>query len=340
MTIQENVSLKPYNTFGIDAKADYLITYNSVDDLREVIESDIVRSNQVLAMGGGSNLLFLSDFKGAILQSDIKFISPIDENEDSVLIEIGAGVVWDDLVAHCVEKSWYGIENLSLVPGHVGAAAVQNIGAYGVEIKDVIERVNALEISSNKSVSFSQAECKYGYRDSIFKNQYKGKYIVTSVLLRLSKTPVYSFEYCHLETAVRDKGEITLQNIRNTIIEIREQKLPDPAKQGNGGSFFKNPVISKGSFLELQQQYPAISHYYISATEEKISAAWLIDQCGWKGKHIGNAGVHDKQPLVLINMGNATGKEIADLAAEIQLSVKNKFGIELHPEVNYISCKY
>lgn len=336
MNIKQNISLLPYNTFGIDAKADYFIEYNSVEDLQEALKSDIVKENRILPIGEGSNLLFLSDFKGVILFSKNKFISILEENTNDVLVEVGAGIIWDDFVAYCVDNGFYGTENLSLVPGQTGAAAVQNIGAYGVEIKDCITLVHAVEIKNGTATTFSQKECEYGYRDSIFKNKHKGKFIVSSVVFRLWKQEKYCFDYQHLEYAVKEKGDISLANVRKAIVEIRESKLPDPKKQGNAGSFFKNPVVAKSHFLQLQEKHPAISHFYVSETEEKISAAWLIDQSGWKGKRIGNAGVHDKQPLVLVNLGNATGEEIADLASQIQLSIKEKFNIELQPEVNYI----
>ena len=337
MLIKENISLLPYNTFGINVNADYFVEYNSTEDLLETLKHNIVSKNRILTIGEGSNLLFLSDFKGVILYSKNKFISVLEENPDSILIEAGSGVIWDDFVAYCADNGFYGIENLSLIPGQTGAAAVQNIGAYGVEIKDLISEVRTIEIASRLPQIFTTKECEYGYRDSIFKNKVKGKHIITSVVFRLSKHEKYCFDYEHLEHAVLKKGKISLANVRETIIEIRETKLPDPKTQGNAGSFFKNPVIARNHFLQLQEEYPNISHFYVSETEEKVSAAWLIDRCGWKGKRIRNAGVHDKQPLVLVNLGNVTGEEIAHLASEIQLSVKEKFNIVLQPEVNYVS---
>jgi len=339
MIIKKNISLLPYNTFGIDVKADYFIEYNSVDDLQEALKSDIVKSNSILAIGEGSNLLFLSDFNGVILHSRNKFISVLEENRHDILIEVGSGAIWDDFVVHCVENELYGIENLSLIPGQVGAAAVQNIGAYGVEVKDIISEVHAVETETGLLKIFALKDCEYGYRDSIFKNECKGKYIISSVVFRLSKLAKYCFDYQYLEQTVAEKGLISLSNVRETIIEIREAKLPNPKIQGNAGSFFKNPIVTKEQFLQLQEKYPDISHFHVSETEEKISAAWLISHCGWKGKHLGNAGVHDKQPLVIVNLGNAKGEEIANLASEIQFSVKQKFGVELYTEVNYISCK-
>jgi len=336
MIIKENISLLSYNTFGIDAKADYFIEYSSVEELQTALKSEIVKSNRLLHIGGGSNLLFMKDFKGVILHSAINFIKKVSEDADTVMLEAGAVVNWDDFVAYTVENGWGGVENLSLIPGEVGASAVQNIGAYGVEVQDVIIEVNAVEIETGESKIFSVEDCQYGYRESIFKKELKGKYIITSVVFKLQKQPEYKLNYQHLEAEVLKNGDINLQNIRQTIIAVRESKLPDPKIFGNAGSFFMNPVISKAHFNELLAQYPQMPHYFVSETEEKVPAGWLIDQCGWKGKQIGNAGVHDKQALVLVNKGGATGAEIVYLAEQIQASVKTKFGIELRAEVNYI----
>ena len=336
MIIKENISLLSYNTFGIDAKADYFIEYNSVEELQTALKSEIVKSNRLLHIGGGSNLLFMKDFKGVILHSAINFIKKVSEDADTVMLEAGAVVNWDDFVAYTVENGWGGVENLSLIPGEVGASAVQNIGAYGVEVQDVIIEVNAVEIETGESKIFSVEDCQYGYRESIFKKELKGKYIITSVVFKLQKQAQFKLNYQHLEAEVLKNGDINLQNIRQTIIAVRESKLPDPKIFGNAGSFFMNPVISKAHFNELLAQYPQMPHYFVSETEEKVPAGWLIDQCGWKGKQIGNAGVHDKQALVLVNKGGATGAEIVYLAEQIQVSVKIKFGIELRAEVNYI----
>ncbi|HRZ97606.1 MAG TPA: UDP-N-acetylmuramate dehydrogenase [Paludibacter sp.] len=336
MNLQQNISLLNFNTFGIDVNADYLIEYFTVEDLTQVLQSETVKNNSVLQIGMGSNLLFMNDFKGVILHSQINTLQKIDVDEQTVIVEAGSGVVWDDFVAFAVRNSWGGVENLSLIPGEVGAAAVQNIGAYGVEVQDVIDKVYAVEINSGKTRDFSNAECKYDYRKSVFKNELKGQFIITSVTFRLQKNPVYNLNYQHIENAVKTRGEINLENIRQTIIAIREEKLPDPKLTGNAGSFFMNPVISTSHFYELQSQFPTIPHYFVSETEEKVPAAWLIDQCGWKGKQIGNAAVHAQQALVLVNKGGATGAEIANLAHQIQLSVNEKFGIALIPEVNFI----
>ena len=336
MKIEQHWSLLPYNTFGIDVKADFFIEYDSATDLQDILRSEIVKNKRTLHIGGGSNLLFMQDFKGVILHSAIHSIEKVREDVDTVTLEVGASVNWDNLVGYCVENGWGGIENLSLIPGEVGASAVQNIGAYGVEVKDVIEEVNAVEVETAIFRTFSKEACRYGYRDSVFKNEYKGRYIITSVLFRLNKHPEFKLNYQHLEEEVMKTGELNLANIRKTIIHIRETKLPDPKITGNAGSFFMNPVIAKEQFLALQAVYPQIPHYFDTDTTEKVPAAWLIDQCGWKGKHLGNAGVHEKQALVLVNLGGATGAEIVHLAEQIQQSVREKFGIELKPEVNFI----
>ena len=337
MTISKHVSLLPFNTFGIDVKTDYLIEYFSVEELSAILKSELFNSSRLLHVGSGSNLLFLNDFDGVVLHSQLKSIDLLTTDEQSVYVEVGAGVVWDDFVAFAVRKGWGGVENLSLIPGETGAAAVQNIGAYGVEVQSVIDRVKTIEVESRKIREFSNSECEYGYRASIFKTAQKGKYIVTSVVFRLECVPTFTLDYQHLEDEVRKNGDLSLANVRQTIIAIRQSKLPDPAVQGNAGSFFMNPVIPKSLFVQLQSQFPEMPHYYVSETDEKMPAAWLIDKCGWKGKQIGKAAVHDKQALVLVNKGGATGAEIVFLAEQIQLSVKEKFGIELRPEVNYIS---
>jgi len=336
MKITEQASLLAYNTFGIDAKADFFIEYESSSDLQAVLCLETVKNNRILHIGGGSNLLFLNDYKGVVLHSAIHSITKVSEDNSSVFIEVGSSVNWDDFVGYCVDHGWGGVENLSLIPGEVGASAVQNIGAYGVEVQEVIVKVKTVEIETAGLRTFSKDECLYGYRDSVFKKELKGKYIITSVLFRLQKIPVFRLHYQHLEEAVLKNGELNLQNIRNTIIHIRESKLPDPKITGNAGSFFMNPVIPKDQFYALQDIYPQMPHYFDSETSEKVPAGWLIDQCGWKGKRIGNAGVHENQALVLVNLGGATGAEIVLLAEQIQQSVMEKFGIELKPEVNYI----
>ena len=336
MHIQEHIDLKTYNTFGIDAKTKYFAEYSTIEELREILGSEIVKENPLLHIGSGSNLLFLKDFEGIILHSQIKSIEKINETDEFVWLKVGSGAVWDDFVAYCVENGYYGVENLSLIPGEVGASAVQNIGAYGMEVKDSIISVQTISIETLDEVIFTHEACRYDYRKSIFKTDLKGKYIVTAVLFRLKKQPAFELNYQHLKEEVIKNGEINLKNIRNTVIEIRRSKLPDPALMGNAGSFFMNPVIPKDNYEILLRSYPAMPHYPVSTAEVKIPAGWLIDQCGLKGKHFGKVGVHEKQALVLVNLGGASGSDIATVAAFIQLTVKKKFGIEIKPEVNYI----
>jgi UDP-N-acetylmuramate dehydrogenase len=334
MNIKYNYSLLSHNTFGVDVKTDEFIEFERVEEALTL--SKTLAQKKWLMIGQGSNLLFLNDFKGAILHSAIRQMKKIEEDDQWVYIEVGSGVIWDQFVEFCVENGWGGVENLSSIPGEVGAAAVQNIGAYGMEVRETIEKVKAIEIASSQLREFSKENCQYGYRQSIFKNQNKGQYILTSVVFRLSKKPQFKLSYQHLEEEVQKRGSVNLQTIRETIIQIREHKLPDFRAMGNAGSFFINPVISKKHFQRLQSEYPEIPHYYVSQTEEKIPAAWLIEQCGWKGKQVGKVAVHAMQPLVIVNCGGASGNEIKQLADEIQLSVKNKFDIQLQPEVNYI----
>lgn len=337
MNLQENFSLLPFNTFGIECEARWFAEYDSIASLREILGSDVFRSNPVLHIGRGSNLLFLNNYKGLILHSAIRSVQVVEHNEDSVLIEVGGGMIWDDLVHYAVSNGWWGIENLSLIPGEVGAAAVQNIGAYGVEVSDVLVSVTVLSLKTGQELTLPVLECGYGYRTSIFKTSAKNEFAVLSVRMELSSRPRPNFSYPHLENEVKNRGEISLATIRQTIIDIRSAKLPDPAVMGNAGSFFMNPVVPASVWRKLIEQYPEMPYYQLEDGMVKIPAAWLIDQCGWKGKVIGNAGVHEKQALVLVNKGGARGAEIAALATEIQHSVALRFGIELHPEVNYIS---
>jgi UDP-N-acetylmuramate dehydrogenase len=331
-------SLKAFNTFGIDVFSSEFADFETVEEFCVFVKSGALKEKRFLIVGEGSNLLFLNDYNGLVLHSRIKNLTfDLDEKNESVFVEAGSGVNWDEFVAFCVEKGFWGPENLSLIPGDTGAAAVQNIGAYGVEICDIIQQVKVVDLTDGTLVDIDVAACGYGYRQSNFKTSWKEKYMVVSVVFKLSLKPKPALGYQHLELSVLKNGSISLANIRNTIIEIRQSKLPDPKETGNAGSFFMNPVISKEKFIQLQAVYPAIPHYFISETAEKVPAAWLIEQTGWKGKSLGNAGVHHLQPLVLINKGGATGAEIVALAQNIQQDVFEKFGIKLVPEVNYIS---
>lgn len=336
MKIFRDYSLLPHNTFGMDVKASVFIEYASVEELKEVL-SLYVKDNQWLHIGKGSNLLFTGDFSGIILHSAIKGYEVIHEDTNEVVVRVGAGEVWDDFVAMTVENEWYGAENLSLIPGEVGASAVQNIGAYGVEAKDLIVGVEAIEVSTGKESIFKNEECGYAYRESVFKSLLKYQYLVTHVSYRLKKTPCYHLDYGNIRLELeKQKARLTLANVRQAIISIREAKLPDPKLQGNAGSFFMNPVISRKHFEALLVDYPLMPHYEVDAESIKIPAAWMIDQCGWKGKRLGRAGVHDKQALVLVNLGGAVGAEVIALSEAIQKSVYEKFGINILPEVNFI----
>ncbi len=327
-----NYSLLSRNTFGMDVKAKRFVEYDNEEELKALIPT---LSGEVLHMGGGSNLLFKGDFEGTVLHSAIKGIEVVDESAESALVRAGAGEVWDDFVAWAVERGYGGVENLSLIPGEVGASAVQNIGAYGVEAKDVIAMVEAIDLSNGQKRVFGTEECNYAYRQSIFKNALKGKYAITYVTYRLQKQPVLKLDYGNIRAVLGDNGQHTISDVRQAIIDIRNAKLPDPKVQGNAGSFFMNPVVSREKFLSIQKDYPQMPFYEVEGGV-KIPAGWMIDQCGWKGKSLGRAGVHDKQALVLVNLGGATSDEIITLCNTICKDVKEKFGIDIHPEVNLI----
>ena len=337
MKIQKDYSLLPHNTFGMDVKASLFMEYSSVKELKTLLAQQAWVPGEWLHIGGGSNLLFTKDYPGTILHSAIKGFKVTSEDEEEVIVRAGAGEVWDDFVAYTVSQGWYGAENLSLIPGEVGASAVQNIGAYGMEAKDLIVNVETVEVATGKVRIFENSECQYAYRESIFKHALKGQYIVTHVSYRLGKTPVYHLDYGNIRTELDKQGcQLTLQHVRNTIIGIRNAKLPDPQVQGNAGSFFMNPIVPRAQFEALLKDYPSMPHYILDNDRIKIPAAWMIDQCGWKGKQLGRAGVHSKQALVLINCGGATGQEVIALSEEIQQSVFQKFGIRIFPEVNFI----
>lgn len=333
----QNYSLLTYNTFGIDVRASRFVEYDSVNELRDFLTADSGVHSPLLHIGGGSNLLFTADYKGVILHSAIKGIEKVQETDEWVEVRVGAGVVWDDFVAYAVEHQWYGAENLSIIPGEVGSSAVQNIGAYGVEAKDLIVSVETLAVADGVYRQFTNTDCHYAYRKSIFKGELKGKYIVTHVTYRLSKIPAFHLDYGNIRAELKKEScEVTLENLRHIIIRIREEKLPDPAIIGNAGSFFMNPIIPEAQFLQLQQEYPDVPHYPAGEGLVKVPAGWMIDRCGWKGRSLGRAGVHDKQALVLVNRGGATADEIVHLAHEIVDSVNKKFGIRINPEVNFI----
>lgn len=333
----KNYSLLAHNTFGIEARCHRFLEYSSVEEAQQIVSSLTTEDEPLLILGGGSNLLLTGDYPGTVLHSAIKGIKVLSDKEPaSVFLESGSGEVFDDVVAFAVENGYHGAENLSIIPGEVGASAVQNIGAYGVEAKDIIYKVEAVEIATGKLVVFDNADCEYSYRQSKFKHEWRDKYLVTHVIYRLSRTFVPDLDYGNIRSSLEKKGiaSPTAQQLREVIIEIRNAKLPDPKVQGNAGSFFMNPIVEKTKYEELASQYLGMPHYTIDAEHEKIPAGWMIDQCGWKGKSLGKAGVHDKQALVLVNRGGATGADIVRLCETIQKDVKEKFGIEIHPEVN------
>lgn len=328
-------SLLPHNTFGMDVRAARFVEYVSVAELISFLRDH--KDMPLLHIGGGSNLLFTKDYEGIVLHSALKDRYIVKETEDEVLVCVGAGVVWDDFVAYTVSNGWYGAENLSYIPGEVGASAVQNIGAYGVEVKDLIAEVDTVAVEDGSIRHFSNEECRYSYRQSVFKKELKGKYIVTHVTYRLSKKPLFRLEYGNIRAELERTGcELTLENLRELIVRIRKEKLPDPKTTGNAGSFFMNPVIPVQQFEALKQQYPDMPSYPAPQGLVKVPAGWMIERCGWKGKTMGNAGVHGKQALVLVNCGGATGEEIIRLSQAVVRSVQDKFGIAIHPEVNFI----
>ena len=328
-------SLLAHNTFGINAKCHRFVEYNSVEEAQQVVVSLTEADRPLMILGGGSNLLLTGDYPGTVLHSAIKGIE-VMENGDEVFLTCGSGEVFDDVVAFAVAHGYHGAENLSIIPGEVGASAVQNIGAYGVEAKDIINKVEAVEIATGKVCMFSNEDCQYSYRQSRFKHEWRDHFLVTHVTYRLSKTFTPDLDYGNIRTSLEAKGisQPTAQQLRDTIIEIRNAKLPDPKVQGNAGSFFMNPIVGRDKYEALAAVYPKMPHYTIDAEHEKIPAGWMIDQCGWKGKSLGPAGVHDKQALVLVNRGGATGADIIRLYQAIQKDVKEKFGIDIYPEVN------
>ena len=327
-----NYSLRAHNTFGIEARCRRFLEYSSVEEA-VAVASILRREQPYIIIGGGSNLLLTRDYEGIVVRSALRGYT-INGSQ----MRCGSGEPWDDMVAASIHSGFYGMENLSLIPGDVGASAVQNIGAYGAEAKDLICSIEAVEIATGRQCLFSNADCRYGYRDSRFKHEWRNRYLITHVTYALQQqfTPHLDYGNIRQELARQGIGEPTAEQLRQVIIDIRRAKLPDPAVTGNAGSFFMNPVVSRAQYEQLAAQYPAMPHYYIDADHEKIPAGWMIDQCGWKGRHLGRAGVHNKQALVLVNLGGATGQEIVALCQAIQHDVSLKFGIDIQPEVNII----
>ncbi len=336
MKITENFSLKNYNTFGIDAYAKYFGEFFSPGTLSEILRER--KHVQKMILGGGSNILFTKNFDGIILKNGMPGIEVINEDDQYVIVKAGAGVNWHQFVMYCVSKNFGGVENLSLIPGNIGASPMQNIGAYGVEIKDVFDELEALHLEENSFKIFKNADCEFGYRDSIFKNKYKGQFVILNVTFRLQKKPVFNISYGAIEAELKKMNveNLSIKAISDAVINIRRSKLPDPEVIGNAGSFFKNPEIASHELHELARIESNVPSYKIKDDIFKIPAGWLIEQCGWKGYRKGDAGCYEKQALVLVNYGNAKGKEIYQLSEEIKQSVFEKFRIELEREVNII----
>lgn len=331
MLLQQNISLRPFNTFGIDVAAEYFTVINDLDDVQDA--ADMPYGLHIL--GGGSNILLSGAVQGLVVQNALKGRSLVREDEEHVWIRVNAGEVWHDLVLYVTGMGWGGIENLALIPGTVGAAPIQNIGAYGIEVREVLEEVTFYHLQEKTFITYKNADCHFGYRDSVFKHELRGKAFITSVLLRLSKRPVYNTTYGAIEQELAAMGveQLSVRAIAQAVTNIRTSKLPDPKVIGNAGSFFKNPTIPKAQYETLLAEYPAMPHFVVSDAMVKIPAAWLIEQCGWKGYRNGDAGVHTRQALVLVNYGGASGNQLWELSGQVVASVAQKFGIELEREV-------
>ncbi|MBO9155096.1 UDP-N-acetylmuramate dehydrogenase [Chitinophaga sp. GCM10012297] len=337
MKIQENVSLRQYNTFNLDATARYFAAFHSREALEEILAGPQFKYTPKLILGGGSNILLTKDFDGLVLKNEIKGIHTVSEDEEHVYVKAGAGENWHQFVMHCIEKGYAGLENLSLIPGNVGASPMQNIGAYGVEIKDVFEELEALHLQEHTLVSFNREACAFGYRESVFKRQYKDQFAILQVIYKLSKKPTLNTSYGAIEQELERMGKTpSVRSVSEAVINIRSSKLPNPAEIGNAGSFFKNPEVTKEKYEELKLAFPNVVAYPLPGDHYKLAAGWLIEQSGWKGYRNGDAGVHARQALVLVNYGNARGEELVELSWQIVDSVKEKFGVVLEREVNII----
>lgn len=330
-------NLKEHNTFGIDVKCRRFIEFESVDELLQIVNSLTYADKPLLVLGGGSNMLFTADYEGTVLHSAIKGHVAV-QTDEGIMLRCGSGEVWDDIVSLCVSNRMYGAENLSLIPGDVGASAVQNIGAYGAEAKDIILKVEAVDLQTGKMCEFTNEECEYAYRKSKFKGEWRNRFVITYVTYKLSEVfcPCLDYGNIRAELEKRNIKVPTAEQLRNVIIDIRNEKLPDPKVEGNAGSFFMNPVVPKAKYEELVARFGNVPHYSVDDNNEKIPAGWMIDQCGWKGKSLGKAGVHSRQALVLVNRGGAEGKDIVALCDAIKRDVRDKFGIDIVPEVNII----
>jgi len=348
MTVQKNISIKEYNSFGINSYANLFSKFNSVDELSELLEFKQPQTTnypqgpagkpQTLILGGGSNILFTKNFDGLVLKNEIRGIKEIKEDEHHIYVQVGAGENWHQFVLHCINNGWAGVENLSLIPGNVGASPMQNIGAYGAEIKDVFYSLEAWHIHDKKMVNFTLNDCEFGYRDSIFKKKFRNEFVIMDVTFRLNRIPEYNISYGAISQELEKMGvkDLSLQVVSQAVINIRCSKLPDPREIGNAGSFFKNPEIQNSKFKSLKEIYPGIVGYELPNGNIKLAAGWLIEKTGWKGFRRGDAGCHEKQALVLVNYGNAKGSEIFELSEDILQSVKEKFGVSLQREVNIV----
>ena len=334
----ENYSLIRHNTFGIDARAKFFFEFTELDDLLVFLNSnESLKEENLIVIGEGSNILFLNDFDGLVIHPNIPGIQIVKEDRQNIWLEVGAGEVWDELVQYAVDFGFGGIENLSLIPGSVGAAPVQNIGAYGQEVGSVVEKVKGFDLNRKVTLEFSAEQCEFGYRSSIFKNTLKSSFIITSVIFKLEKFPEFILNYGQVEEKAKEKGEVNLSTIRKAVIDIRQSKLPDVKELGNAGSFFKNPEVDSDFAEKLKIQFENIPVYPAKNGKTKLAAGWLIEKSGWKGIRDGEVGVHEKQALVLVNYGNATGQQIFDFSSKIKQSVFEKFGVELEREVNCVT---
>lgn len=338
MIISSDYSLKQFNTFGIEAYARYFTTVHSISEYRKLMESPQYKNNPQFILGGGSNILLTKNINALVIKNEIKGIEVVRETEEQVFVKCSAGEIWHEFVLWCIAKNYAGLENLSLIPGCAGASPMQNIGAYGVEIKDVFHELEAININTGELVIFNKADCQFGYRESVFKHQYKSQFIICSVTFCLSKKPTFHIEYGAIKQELDNMkvSDLSIQAISQAVINIRSSKLPDPKVIGNAGSFFKNPEVSEATYLKLKNEFPAIVAYALENGNYKLAAGWLIEQSGLKGYQKGDAGVHKLQALVLVNYGKASGKEIFDLSTYVLETVKNKFGVELEREVNII----
>ncbi len=345
--LEKDFDLRAFNSFGVSAYAKYFARFHSVEMLSELLQLNTINSHNnpsgLLILGAGSNVLFTKDFDGPVLKNEIKGIELLKEGDDLVYLKAGAGENWHGFVQYCIQKNLAGVENLSLIPGNVGASPMQNIGAYGVEIKDVFHSLEAYDIEDKKIVTFGLTDCEFGYRESIFKNKYRNRFVITSVTYRLSKKPSFNISYGAIQQQLEAMGvqQLSIANISEAVIRIRQSKLPNPAEIGNAGSFFKNPEIENDQFEDLKKQYPNLVGYPLQTGKTKLAAGWLIEHCGpphsslsWKGYRVGDAGCHSRQALVLVNYGHANGSEIFKLSTAIIQSVKEKFSVQLHREVN------